>query len=296
MLPGPQKAKLKVRMFQPRIGITHIKRFLFVLLFLTVTCAILFGAVINSRFGAVEPEIGYINRNPLIASDLPRNFSGLALFCNITSISPLDTNFNIRLVARPVGDLSISENHFFKAPASSLYLTIGALTNVYGANQIMPSSDAVIDIKSGSPISYPFDVYKSDIYIVGKLEANSTDTGNTIPLSISVANNMEDWSVLMSFTDISLPGDNQPFSLIYVSFVFRRGHTQIFFSIFVVILMWALSISILSLAIIIVLYHQRVEFTMIVLNTNLGCCNYHAFCPASCQEYSARGTSYRDNC
>ena len=76
-----------------------------------------------------------------------------------------------------------------------------------------------------------------------------------------MSNTMEEWWVDFKLTD----GSKGNYSLVMVEIQFSRGSNQKFFSIFIVILMWTMSLAVLSLAIVMCWYQRSIDSPTIVI-------------------------------
>ena len=80
------------------------------------------------------------------------------------------------------------------------------------------------------------------------MDASAFDSANrpTIPvnLSISIGNAMVEWSIATRIKSLN-PND---YSLLNADFVMSRGKTQKFFSLFVVLIMWAMSLGVFAMS------------------------------------------------
>ena len=122
----------------------------------------------------------------------------------------------------------------------------------------MPSQDISLSVKSGTPITYPFDVYAAEFFILGQLPITAERTKLArFPLSFSMTNAMQDWYMTTKLKDAS--HTHEGYDLIFVEIQFARGSNQRFFSIFIVTLMWIMSFSMLALALTIILNHGTAD-------------------------------------
>ena len=131
----------------------------------------------------------------------------------------------------------------------------------------MSQQDMVLAVKNGTPIMYPFDMYTAEFFIAGQFVSPSPSSSppndtmvlkrQRFPISLVLSNNMEDWFMECNLKDGS--HDEVPFDLIMVEIKFKRGYNQRFFSLFVVLLMWVLSFSMLALSLTCIVYQGTVD-------------------------------------
>jgi hypothetical protein len=103
-------------------------------------------------------------------------------------------------------------------------------------------------------ISYPFDVYAGDFYIEVAAFDGLNQATRAVPISISMVNSMSEWSIGINIT----PVVQNDFSVINADVVMNRGRTQKFFTLFVVIIMWAMSLGVFAMSIAHLWYSREV--------------------------------------
>jgi hypothetical protein len=101
------------------------------------------------------------------------------------------------------------------------------------------SKDVYVSIQQGSPENYPFDIYSCEFYIQCQEKNISTMRYIDVPLSISIQNSQQDW-----VTDMHISNVANDFSLLKVTIRLDRSRSQKLFCVFIVFLMWAISLGI----------------------------------------------------
>lgn len=96
---------------------------------------------------------------------VPDNFTGLAIYGNITSIDPRTFTFKIHFSILPKGQILDTRDDLNRTPRGQIILIFDSQTERFPANQIISSPDISITFKSGNPITYPFDEYTADFFI-----------------------------------------------------------------------------------------------------------------------------------
>lgn len=99
-------------------------------------------------------------------SQVPANFTGLAIYGNITSIDSRTYNYKVHFGIFPKGSLLDEQDELARSPRGAITLVFDSHTERFPAGQIMASPDLLFTFKTGNPITYPFDEYESDFFIM----------------------------------------------------------------------------------------------------------------------------------
>ncbi len=99
-------------------------------------------------------------------SQVPNNFTGLAIYGNITSVDTRSYNYKVHFGIFPKGQLLDEQDDLSRSPRGAVTLVFDSHTERFPAGQIMSSPDLLFTFKTGNPITYPFDEYESDFFIV----------------------------------------------------------------------------------------------------------------------------------
>ncbi|KAI8908357.1 hypothetical protein EDD86DRAFT_247548 [Gorgonomyces haynaldii] len=209
---------------------------------------------VNNNWRQSGEQMAIMNRNKLREDQPPDSFDGLVLYCNLTSFDVSLLSFKMHLGSRPYGSFRDSQDDLGRSPSLPMQLTVDSQLIMFPSNQIMASQDLEMTVKSGTPNSYPFDSYTAEFYVTGTAPSLRN---KRYPISFSLKNSMEEWWVEFRLTDAS-GGD---FNMILVEIILTRGANQKFFSIFICLLMWIMSLALLALAIAICRKHSNAVAT-----------------------------------
>jgi hypothetical protein len=127
----------------------------------------------------------------------------------------------------------------------------------------MQGQELSFPIQDGSPIAYPFDTYYSVFSIQAREYFNETWSANDVPLSISIGSALSEWRIQIKMVPAS-----PDYSHISTTLQISRAPTQQFFSIFIAVIMWVMSIGVFSFSISHLWYNRKVESPTLVLLIN----------------------------
>jgi hypothetical protein len=146
-------------------------------------------------------------------------------------------------------------------PAVPITIKFGANARQFSAKQEMPAQDITFTITTGDLQNYPFDSFQ-DAFLV---TAFATNGSQPIPVALSLIAGIQSFSFDNQVTDKG----NNAFSAILVELSIFRSFTTKFFSLFVIITMWLLSLLIIILASSVWLRGRKVEPPTIAFVTGM---------------------------
>lgn len=193
--------------------------------------------------------IGQTKPNPALFTNAPPGFSGLLLNASITTIDIPAFRYQLHLEVGPKGGLASTDN--LGRITRSLQLWINGKVTPIQAGQPAFPMDIPISFESGSVNMYPIDSFHSTLKIYAFLVDNSTATNTPIPVALIFAGALQSWTIKSSL-EIQENEMNLKIKVI-------RSATTIFFSIFIILVMWALSLTLLILAVTLWMRKRKVE-------------------------------------
>lgn len=178
----------------------------------------------------------------------------------IVTADPIKGDVVVRLEFTPHGALAAGEGG---ALARDLELNISSATgkNVheFKKGKRMSPVEAVVEIYEGEPMDYPFDQHAAELSFffepgAGKGgEAGGTDA---IPVAVEMRG-----SVAGLRLDTEYAKENTPDHAV-IDISIQRASTAIFFSVFIMIAMWALVIGVVLLVYRVFAGHRKIEISM----------------------------------
>ncbi|KAF9435477.1 hypothetical protein BGZ76_006219 [Entomortierella beljakovae] len=156
---------------------------------------------------------------------------------SVASVDFEDKNFRVHFEFTPHGTLAGDDGVLSAAIAISLFYT----TLTFPEAQIMRSVDVTMPYTQGATIDYPFDAYNSYFEILANKEKEQL---HKIPVSLTFLGLLQSVEFIPT---VHLSNDD--LYKISIEIFTRRSPTTIGFSLFIVMIMWALSIAIGIIAI-----------------------------------------------
>ncbi|KAG0345700.1 hypothetical protein BG004_003263 [Podila humilis] len=163
---------------------------------------------------------------------------------SVASVDFEDKNYRVHFEFTPHGTLAGDDGVLAAAISVSLFYT----TLTFPEQQIMRSVDVTMPYMQGATIDYPFDVYKSYFEILANKDREQM---HRIPVSLTFLGMLQ--TVEFVPTVRLDPSDTYKISLQILT---RRSPTTIGFSLFIVLIMWAISIAIGIIAIQVIRNHR----------------------------------------
>ncbi|KAL2917666.1 hypothetical protein HK105_202539 [Polyrhizophydium stewartii] len=187
-----------------------------------------------------------------VAQGLVR-FDGVLLLGNVTSVDVLSFSFKIHFTAQPWGsfDASNADNSSISRITTAARLIVAGKETPFGAGSIIPAFDAVVPIDEGSPNRYPFDEFSSTFAI--SLFAG-TGFNQSVPMALALVGAVQSWGVGLHMQD-----QQRDSQLVAVTAVITRSWTTALFSVIIIVIMWALSLTVLTLAVTLWFRNRKVE-------------------------------------
>jgi hypothetical protein len=177
----------------------------------------------------------------------PGDFEGILAFANITGFNPATLQVPTQFLF--VNNL---ENATFP-PAE---FSDGQRLIAISGRDLFPIVTTSFVIADGTPNKYPFDRYYMYASITLRDNANATArTKAAFPLAVSVTGAIDSWDVDISLTD----GEGLLSGVVLMEVEFKRSIVTQFFSMFIITVMWVLSLSLFSLTVTIYTRRRKVE-------------------------------------
>ena len=204
-----------------------------------ILCCLFILASVETSLGLFSTSSSF-TVNPKVIG----NFHGIQINSTLSGISAQDQYaFRLHFSFVPTGDLVDTENSWkmTKILSREVSLSIDSQLQTYGKGSVMTSFDLILPFQYGNPDAYPFDTYEASFFVDAATLVSTNKTA--VPLSMSLGNNLQDWSA-----DIDITAVADDYSLLQVILITRRAPLQRFFSLFIVTTMWMISLAIFIMA------------------------------------------------
>jgi hypothetical protein len=165
----------------------------------------------------------------------------------------------VRLEFTPKGSLASADGATLTRDLE-LYVASATGKNVheFKKGKRMNPVEAVVEIYEGEPMDYPFDAHTAELAFFFEPAAKGGESaGNeSIPMAVELRG-----SVAGLRMDTEYAKENKPDHAI-IDISIQRATTAVFFSVFIMIAMWALAIGVLCLVYRVFAGHRKIEISM----------------------------------
>jgi hypothetical protein len=177
----------------------------------------------------------------------------------IVTADPMKGDVVVRLEFIPHGSFAAADGATLSRDLD-LYVASATGKNVheFKKGKRMSPVEAVFEIYEGEPMDYPFDSHSAEIAFffepgAGKGEAGGSES---IPIAVELRGSVAGLRI-----DTEYAKENQPdHAVIDVSI--ERASTAVFFSVFIMIAMWCLTIGVICLVFRVFSGHRKIEISM----------------------------------
>jgi hypothetical protein len=188
----------------------------------------------------------------------PSGFEGSIIWANVSKVDTgkfiMQTRYSFYAMGKYAKDIGDGLN-VFSIPVE--FITQRKKTS-FDQEDVLPTSESKYPIVLGDPNRYPFDSYGSEFVI----NLRNKETKETIPIIVGIVGAVQSWNFDLYVSE--LPDNN-----VRIEAVASRGWIIKFFSSFVLIIMWVLSLTILTLSATIWFRERKVEPPIISLCASL---------------------------
>jgi len=177
----------------------------------------------------------------------------------IVTADPIKGDVVVRLEFTPHGSFASGEGG---ALARDLDLFVSSATgkNVheFKKGKRMSPVEAVVEIYEGEPMDYQFDTHQAELSFFFEPSAKGGEAGGSeaIPVAVEMRG-----SVAGLRLDTEYAKENTPDHAV-IDINIQRATTAVFFSVFIMIAMWALVIGVVSLVYRVFAGHRKIEISM----------------------------------
>ena len=178
----------------------------------------------------------------------------------IVTADPMKGDVMVRLEFTPHGSL-LSADGVTLARDLDLYLASATGKNVheFKKGKRMTPVEAVVEIYEGEPMDYPFDAHTAELaFFFEPSAAKSGETGGneSIPVAVELRGSVAGLRI-----DTEYAKENAPDHTV-IDISLQRATTAVFFSVFIMIAMWALAIGVIFLVFRVLAGHRKIEISM----------------------------------
>jgi hypothetical protein len=178
----------------------------------------------------------------------------------IVTADPIKGDVMVRLEFTPHGSL-LSADGATLARDLDLYVASATGKNVheFKKGKRMNPVEAIVEIYEGEPMDYPFDAHTAELaFFFEPSAAKGGETGGSeaIPVAVELRGSVAGLRI-----DTEYAKENTPDHAV-IEINLQRATTAVFFSVFIMIAMWALTIGVIFLVFRVLAGHRKIEISM----------------------------------
>jgi hypothetical protein len=187
----------------------------------------------------------------------------LAVAISLTGVAPEKQDLSARISFDPVGSYD-NDKKMAKDVRVHMSLESGKSEITLAKGRYPDSLSGTFELYDGKLNQYPFDVYKSDIYIYA---VNPKDEKEEVPLLVSASGNLSGYNVDIDY----IPAKEFESSDAYIGLRVRVSRSIVVksFSIFIMLVMWLVSLTAFSIAFLVATKRRDAELPMFTFMTAL---------------------------
>lgn len=172
----------------------------------------------------------------------------------IVTADPLKGDIMVRLEFTPRGNLASGEGGAL-ARDLELYVSSAAGKNLheFKKGKRMNPVEAIVEIYEGEPMDYPFDNHSAELSFAFQPTGGGDES---IPVAVEMRGSVAGLRI-----DAEYAQENSPAHPV-IDISVERASTARFFSIFIMIAMWALTIGVICLVFRVFAGHRKIEISM----------------------------------
>jgi hypothetical protein len=165
----------------------------------------------------------------------------------------------LRLAFTPHGSFASSDGVLARDLDFYVSSATGKNIQEFKKGKRMNPVEAVVEIYEGEPMDYPFDIHSAELSFFFEPAAKAGETGGTeaIPMEVTLNGAVAGLAIEAGYDK----DHNKPDSAV-IDIDIKRAPTAVFFSVFIMIAMWCLTIGVLALVYRVFAGHRKIEISM----------------------------------
>ncbi|KAJ3414126.1 hypothetical protein HDV05_007070 [Chytridiales sp. JEL 0842] len=260
--------------------------------FLVFIAIVIVIGVINAKDGDIKLQTSFVSTIPNsngALSNFPVSQFPLAegpqatlcdtrdfiqMFANVSSVDTNQGRFTLHVLFFPCGKFALRDpqmqaRFMLRNPTTLLFNNIPI---TFPSNLPMPSQDISLKFASGDPNSYPFERYITNSFLVTGTFIDTTVPGNNtalqpVPVQLNIVGALQTFGISVSeLFDVSPQGTGTTLS---ARLQIQRSFSTKFFSVFVMGVMWLLSLLTFALSLTPWARGYKIEPPALVIGTSL---------------------------
>ena len=197
------------------------------------------------------------NRTASLAANEKLGNDRIDAYARIVSADPVKGDISVRLTFTPHGSLLSADGVTL---SRDLVLDVSSATGKHAyefkKGKRMDPAEVILEIFEGEPMEYPFDKHEAQLSFYFESAAAAPDADKSVPIAIELYGSVSGLKI-----DAEYAKENTDDHVV-VDLTLCRAPTTIFFSVFIMVAMWALTLGVLFLVFRVVSGHRKIEISM----------------------------------
>ena len=182
----------------------------------------------------------------------------IAAEAKIVTADPMKGDIAVRLSFTPQGSLATPEGKLTRDLVLDVSAAAGKHVYEFKKGRKMDPIEAIVDMYDGEPMDFPFDKHQGELafFFEPAGAAPGAEGAEQIPVALELRGSVSGLRIDASFAEENK--DNN----VVVDISISRARTTMFFSLFIMVAMWALAIGVICLVFRVFAGHRKIEISM----------------------------------
>jgi uncharacterized protein DUF4436 len=182
----------------------------------------------------------------------------IAADAKIVTADPMKGDIAVRLTFTPEGSLATADGKLTRDLQLDVSSATGKHVYEFKKGRKMDSVEAIVDLYDGEPMDFPFDKHEGELaFFFEPAGATQVAEGpEQIPVAVELRGSVSGLRI-----DAEYAKENTDNNVV-VDLTISRAHTTLFFSLFIMIAMWLLTIGVIFLVFRVFAGHRKIEISM----------------------------------
>jgi hypothetical protein len=178
-------------------------------------------------------------------------------YARIVTADPVKGDISVRLTFTPHGSLLSADGVTL---SRDLLLDVSSATGKHAyefkKGKRMDPAEVIVEIYEGEPMEYPFDKHEAQLSFYFEPAGAATDADKSIPVAVQLYGSVSGLKIEAEYAKEH--ADDH----VVIDLDLSRAPTAIFFSVFIMIAMWSLTLGVICLVFRVLAGHRKIEISM----------------------------------
>ena len=181
----------------------------------------------------------------------------IAADAKIVTADPIKGDIAVRLTFTPEGTLATPDGKLARDLVLDVAAATGKHVHEFKKGRKMDPVETIVDIYEGEPMDFPFDQHEGQLaFFFANAAAAGAEPAEQIPVALELRGSVSGLRVDAEY------GQENTDTNVVVDISISRARTTMFFSLFIMVAMWALAIGVLCLVYRVFAGQRKIEISM----------------------------------